>query len=172
MANQILIIGYGNTLRRDDGVGIAVANAFRNRLDTDKIPIHVMTAHQLYPEMVEYIKTATHVFFIDASVEGEAGSFAIQALYPALNNHNKMPFLHRISPLQLLEATWLLYQTKPRATLITIAGEDFGLGEGLSVTVAATVPHAVAHLLKLIESECIIELNNQKTADKHGGMGR
>jgi hydrogenase maturation protease len=47
-----LIIGYGNPLREDDGVGWQVADQL---LKNSEGSIKVLTAHQLTPELAEPI---------------------------------------------------------------------------------------------------------------------
>jgi len=62
--NQILVIGYGNTLRGDDGAGVAAAERIARRFPQ----VDVMTVHQLQPELAETIAWYSTVFFVDASV--------------------------------------------------------------------------------------------------------
>ena len=115
---EVLIIGYGNRLRGDDGVGFEAAE----RLDGMALP-------QLTPELMEPISQAGCVIFIDARAGGEPGSIQETKLAPAAASR---PFTHYATPETLLAGARELYGRCPPATLITIAGSDFEIGHPLS----------------------------------------
>nr|MDQ2730551.1 hydrogenase maturation protease [Armatimonadota bacterium] len=66
-----LVIGYGNPLRRDDGLGPMAAQ--RLAALADPLRVQVLTPYQLSPELAEPISQARFVLFIDASEEGVPG---------------------------------------------------------------------------------------------------
>ena len=53
MTGKVLVIGYGNSLRGDDGIGPAVAQAFADEDATECAD--VIVCHQLTPELAESI---------------------------------------------------------------------------------------------------------------------
>jgi hydrogenase maturation protease len=62
---KTLVIGYGNTLRGDDGVGSLVAE----QVATWSLPdVRSHSIHQLTPELAAEIAQAEQIFFIDASI--------------------------------------------------------------------------------------------------------
>lgn len=70
---RALVIGYGNPLRSDDGIGWRVAEELRGRVDASRI--EVIECRQLTPEMAEQIRTAGLVVFVDAAAEGAPGEW-------------------------------------------------------------------------------------------------
>ena len=99
MSNRthILIIGIGNPLRSDDGLGWAVAEqlsqylamrpcngasapttAAVSRVERWYCDIH--TVYQLTPELAEWMAAVNLVVMIDASHEGEPGELRIRPL--------------------------------------------------------------------------------------------
>src|SRR5436305_6487673 len=72
-----LIIGIGNPLRSDDGLGWAVAELLSQDCDTCW---HIHTAYQLTPEFAEWMAAIDLVVMIDASHEGEPGELRIRPL--------------------------------------------------------------------------------------------
>src|SRR6266487_2430768 len=66
ISRKVLVIGYGNTLRSDDGVGPKVADAIASLNLTD---VEAMSCPQLTPELAEPISRAGLVFFVDAAVD-------------------------------------------------------------------------------------------------------
>jgi hydrogenase maturation protease len=135
-----LIIGYGNTLRGDDGVGCYVAEQlgkhFRNQAD-----VEVLAAQQLTPEMTKDISQSAFVIFVDASNHGEPGSIHRNPVSP---EGGPSGFTHQFTPPALLAAAEQLYGHAPMAISITLAGWSFDLSDELS-------PPAKSHLPKLIE---------------------
>ena len=97
----VLIIGYGNPLRGDDGVGWRVAEAVAAALPDGAA--EVLTVHQLTPELAELMSRADRVIFIDAAAEGEAGEVSCFALksagkQPALLGSHPVSYTHLTLP--------------------------------------------------------------------------
>jgi hydrogenase maturation protease len=145
-----LIIGYGNPLRGDDGIGWRVVQAVAEALlDT----ANVLTVHQLAPELAEPISRARVVVFVDAAVEGEPGEVIYFALdgdagwQPALQPIES----HLTTPGALLAIALDLFGRRPPAYIVTVVGESFELSESLSPAVEAAVPEAVWRVIALAE---------------------
>ncbi|RLE31149.1 hypothetical protein DRJ54_01095, partial [Candidatus Acetothermia bacterium] len=58
---KALVVGFGHPLRRDDGVGLWVAQRL-----SDLPGVEVIAAQALAPELVPKIATADLVVFVDA----------------------------------------------------------------------------------------------------------
>ena len=66
--SKTLIIGYGNTLRSDDGIGVWIAD----RIDSlHPQNVDVRTCHQLHLELVPDLIEYDRVVLIDAGMSGE-----------------------------------------------------------------------------------------------------
>ena len=139
---MILIIGYGNPLRRDDGVGWAVIEALLAQASPD---MTCLAVHQLTPELSEGVAHADVVMLIDARVEGEAGDIHITPILPC--NDGTPTMTHHLSPRGLLDMAQWLYGKAPFTLLMTITGADFGIGEGLSDIVKSKVASLVNIIL-------------------------
>lgn len=129
-----LVIALGNPLREDDGVGWAVANALEPAGD-----LRVVVVQQLTPEMAEDVSRADRVVFVDARQGGPAGELRAVGLEPAVAEHG---LSHVLDPATLLHYAEVLYGRAPKAWLVSIAGEHFGLGDSLSAKVERAVPGA------------------------------
>jgi hydrogenase maturation protease len=122
-----LIIGIGNPLRSDDGLGWVVAEQLAQDNDTD-YDIH--TVHQLTPELAEWMAGANLVVMIDASYEGESGELRIRPL-----SHSAQPGsvgTHHTTPEELAALTSAIYGYCPPVVVVTLTGANFGIGEHLS----------------------------------------
>jgi hydrogenase maturation protease len=122
----MLIIGYGNPLRGDDGFGYRAA---------ERIP-GALAVHQLTPELMEPIARADRVIFLDASAEGAPGEVRRRRVHPS---SDPRAFTHHFTPESLLAGALALYGHAPDAVLITVTGADFSLSESLSPAVQAAL---------------------------------
>lgn len=126
MSEDLLVVGYGNPLRRDDGLGPFVAKSIA---DWQISGVRVCIAHQLTPELADEIWSLSRVLFTDASYDARTAQLMkIQAVpgYPRLG--------HTGDPGHLLALTEAIYGRAPAAWLLTLPGRDFDFGEGLSTT--------------------------------------
>jgi len=113
-----LVIGYGNSLRGDDGAGPFIAR---------QLGAGAIACHQLTPELAEPISQAQCVIFVDAHAGVPAGQIDIQPVQPGAS-----AAIHRFDPETLLAWSQQLYGRAPEAILVGIGAESFDLGEGLS----------------------------------------
>jgi hydrogenase maturation protease len=130
-----IVIGIGNALRGDDGIGPGVVDAILPRAG-----LKTMTVHQLVPELAEKIRAARRVLFVDASLDG--GGLRLAQLGPSVHRG----IGHACSPAALLAWTSLVYDRAPQSWLLTIPGFSFEFGEDVSPQAAATLPEAMARV--------------------------
>ena len=159
---KVLLIGYGNPLREDDGIGWRVVEEIERQQAVDKNlqssifdpsssprqVLQCLATHQLLPELAEEVGEAALVIFVDASVEGEPGTVAVRELVPVAQEIGA--FTHHFDPAGLLGYARDLYGRFPRAYLVTITAVSLGYGEGLSEAVAGALPEVMQHIEKLI----------------------
>ena len=143
----VLIIGYGNTLRSDDAIGVRSAESLAEFYRTNP-DICVVTAQQLTPEMARDIAEVGFVLFVDASADQPAGTICCEDLS---SSESGALFTHQCSPTALLDAAFVLYGRVPRAAVsLTMSGESFALGQELSQTVQAQMPKFLAQAKQII----------------------
>ena len=122
---DFLVIGYGNTLRSDDGVGAKVAAA----VDELALPgVTALVRHQLTPELAEPISEARAVVFVDAAADAST-EVNLRPLEPA---DGAQLMAHAADPRTLLAMAKQLFRRCPPAWWLTIPVENFEFGEELS----------------------------------------
>jgi hydrogenase maturation protease len=142
---MILVIGYGNELRRDDGVGPRVARAVAG---WGRPGVVAEWRHQLTPELVEMIAGAGAVVFVDAALgDGDVRICPIGSMEP------RSVFNHISSPTELLALSQVLHDRRPPAWLVSVPAADFGFGEQLSPCARRGMEEALRHICRLIASE-------------------
>ena len=126
---RCLIVGYGNPIRSDDGFGWRAAAALAEELSSEDVK--VISAHQLTPELAETVANSSRVLFLDASHDGQPGEIRMG---PVRRDPNFQPgaISHQLSPSALLALAYYYRRSEPDATLLTVTGQNFELGESFS----------------------------------------
>lgn len=152
---KYLLIGYGNPMRSDDGVGPHVADCFEieagGRLGEAARDVEVVRAHQLLPELAETMAKADRVILIDASSGELPGEFSVRRVEPADGAFETM--IHAYDPSTLAAWAGKLYGKCPDIHVIAVGAANFGFGQGLSPEVAEAVPAVLDKIAELFASE-------------------
>ena len=141
MCDKVLIIGFGNPGRLDDGLGAALAE----RISEEQLPdVTVESNYQLNVEDAAQIAEYDIVIFADASTDAEPPFMfmAIEAEPGGLSFSS-----HSVTAPQVLGMTKELFHKEPKAWLLAIRGYDFNeFGESLSEQASANLELAVQFL--------------------------
>ena len=143
---KILIIGWGNPLRGDDGIGWRAAERLSAALEGHDLEVRV--SHQLMPEFAEEISRSQFVVFIDAACDNSPGEIRFERVEP--DRAPSAAFSHQLSPPALVAMAERLYGSRPEACLFSVGARSFEYGEELSPEVESALPA----LLKEIEKVC------------------
>ena len=143
MMKQSLVIGYGNTLRSDDGAGQKVAEIIA---ELDLANVRSLAVHQLTPELANDIAKSDLVIFVDASAR-ELETVKIQHLIPGKFN-SKLG--HNSHPSYLLTLTQFLYNKTPLAYWLLIPASNFEFGEIFSTITEKSIDRAVKKIQELV----------------------
>ena len=154
---QILVLGFGNTLRSDDGAGVALAEKLVVHWLAQGVGVQFLTTTQLLPELAAFIaqEEVKAVVFVDMGIQ--IAKVELDSTSPSLGHH--------LDPTTLLVYAHLLYGRTPRAWLVTIPGQDFEHGQEFSPEVTrllGSAPTVATQLLAriLVEiEECVPCMN-------------
>lgn len=155
-----LIVGIGNTLRRDDGAGIWLAEAVARAMAEQGHVVEIRLLQQLLPEMAEEIGEmgAQTVVIADCSAAADAGQKgSAERLRPLeegrrehLRSGGQEMGSHGLGAAELIELARRLYGFGGEAWLATVPGVDFNHGEGLSPITRAAIDHLAPAIMDLI----------------------
>lgn len=128
---MILLIGYGNTLRGDDGLGPALVERLVRCSSRDDL--RPVVCHQLTPELALELAAADvdAVLFADAGAAPPPDGEIVQ-LRPLEPKPAETAVGHFGDPAALLFLAERLYGRCPPAWMITLPGRDFGFSDTLS----------------------------------------
>lgn len=120
-----LIIGFGNPLRGDDGIGWRAAELLEAELGD---AADVIACHQLTPELAPSLGAASVVIFLDASVELAPGEISESMVAPA----DPSSFTHYLTPAQLVGLAGHFAPVTCPAVLVACGVQNTEVGEELS----------------------------------------
>jgi hydrogenase maturation protease len=145
---RILVIGYGNPYRADDGVGYRAAMEYFAR-NSDRGNVHVIAAETLKPDVVEAMAEANLVVFVDGNnCHGEPGCIWQQEVLP--DDKVDGVFAHPLTPAIALQACKVIYRRRPDAVQLCLKGENYGFGSRVSPVVEAALPKLMTRLDDII----------------------
>jgi hydrogenase maturation protease len=142
MAAATVIVGAGNTFRRDDGAGPAAARRLRGVLVGG---IRVLVKEGDCASLLDDWQGADAVVVIDATSSGcEPGTIQRYAAHDRpLPSVFARSSTHSFGVAEAVELARALGRLPARVVVFGIEGRDFGHGEGLSADVAAAVEEVV-----------------------------
>ncbi|BAZ33178.1 hypothetical protein NIES4074_56880 [Cylindrospermum sp. NIES-4074] len=145
MKGTVMVIGYGDDLRSDDGIGQRVANAIESwRLST----VQSLAVHQLTPELAATLASADLAIFVDASTKAEAVDVQVRSLLPPVTH---LVNEHLADPRSLLALTQSLYGHCPAAWWVTIPGINFEFGDRISPTAEQGIAIALVKIIHILD---------------------
>ena len=140
---HLLIIGYGNSLRRDDGAGLVLAERLAGLWQAEGHSVRLLLTQQLTPEMALDLaeEDVGGVIFVDASVEPrtEVALLPVDDEYSTSGSDRHAGLNHHVGTAMLLTYAERLYGHRPMAWLLPVPAVDLAHGEGLSATTTAFV---------------------------------
>jgi hydrogenase maturation protease len=126
--NRCAVIGFGNPLRQDDGMGWRAAELVEAGIPEGSADISI--CHQLTPEFAVKLAGAPLVIFLDAAVDQAPGEVTERPVEPG----GELVSSHSLSPGQLLSLVQLLYRSAPPAVLISGGALEMNSGESMTET--------------------------------------
>jgi hydrogenase maturation protease len=135
----VLVVGYGNPLRGDDGIGWHAARLLAD--DPRLAGARVLACHQLAPELAEDVSQASLVVLLDAAAEGDPGSVAVRQIEP--RPATPATWSHHLDPETLAGLAQTLYGAVPPIVLVSVAAATFAEGDGLSSALQQALPGVV-----------------------------
>lgn len=131
----VLVVGYGNPLRGDDGVGWRVAETVAT--DPRLAGAHIMTAHQLLPELAMEVGDAGLAVLVDARVGEPPGSISVTHVAPCAE---RGAFAHHLTPAALAGLALAVAGRSADVVVVSVGIGSTEPGTGLSHAVADAVP--------------------------------
>ena len=154
---HVLIIGVGNEFRRDDGVGLVIAQALKQK----PLPqVKVLESTGDGADLIDTWQDHERVILIDAVDSGATPG----TLYQFNLQDRSLPidFLshstHTFGVAEAIELARTLNRLPAHCLFFGIEGADFTLGTGLSPSMEGAVSRVVDNICTVLEHRCVLRI--------------
>ena len=149
---ETLILGVGNPLRQDDGIGPEVIRLLLENKDSYKLSadVDLLDGGTDGLGLIEYLKDYKKVVIVDA-VEMKLTPGSIKIFTPeeaVLNINSDALSTHGFGIAELIKLAGEL-DINPELTIVGVQPEDTSYGEGLSKAVKSMLDKLIKEILKL-----------------------
>ena len=160
MSDRSLVIGYGNVYCHDDGVALYIINCLRKQsglrelqpdedgLDELGHSLDTALLHQLVPEIIPLVTQYRKVVFVDAHKGIIPDDVRVVDVKEEMGFH---AVTHHMSPGMLLAIARQTQHFAPEGHLVSVKGDDFDFGLGLSEPCKIRADAAVQKILELLK---------------------
>lgn len=147
---RLVVAGIGNSLRRDDGLGVEFVNRLSRMAPRNVIAVDCGTVPETYVGPIRRFHP-THILMVDAAdIGSEPGSARLilpdEIIGLTLSTHSL--------PLSVF-ADYLKEQTHARIALLAVQPKDTEFGEGLSREVRATLDYLGGVLSTVLGNQAV-----------------
>ena len=150
MAKRILLVGIGNIIRQDDGVGPYCISLLKASIIAErKKLVDFFSVHQLDITCCEYFANYSLIIFIDADAGKGGEPFILQEVGPGFGSRSFSSHIGSIP--DLLSLTGRIYGKTPKAYIVAIRGSMFEVGDRLSALAHNNACKAVEQINRLID---------------------
>jgi len=161
MEAKTLIIGFGNAYCHDDGVALYVINELRRLRGIRELPpdedgldglrghFDSIVVHQLVPEIVPVVVDYQLIIFVDAHLGNIPDDVRVVRVEEEDRFH---AVTHQMSPGMILSLARKMKHGGLSGYLVSVRGENFDFGLGLSEDCKLCAKVAVQKILDLVHS--------------------
>jgi hydrogenase maturation protease len=145
----VAVIGYGNALRSDDGIGWHAAERLAG--DPRLEGVSVLQRHQLTPELALDISGAALVVLIDASSALAPGEIIVERVerIERVDGAGRT-WSHHVSPAVLLTLSDELYGRAADVFVVSCGAASLDVGDRLSPLAEAALPKLIDAVAELV----------------------
>ena len=148
---RIIVLGIGNLLKGDDGVGVRIIEALNRRALPEGV--ECVDGGTGGPTLVTCFEGAAALVIVDAvNLRAPPGTVRAFSLEEVEAGASRAPFsLHEVGILPMLELARELNRLPPVVRIVGVQPQRFDGGDRLSAAVEAAVPEAVTLVVSEID---------------------
>jgi len=158
LKKRVLVFGYGNPGRQDDGLGNEMAKMIQSWIDEHQLGCMTTDSnYQLNIEDAEKISEWDIVVFVDASKEESTHEYRFKKVEPS---DAKVEFsMHAVSPSYVLHLSEKLFNKSPETYILGIRGFEWDFKEELSDIAKLNLEQAFQYLTRKLAGWALIKKN-------------
>jgi len=147
---QILVVGYGNTLRGDDGLGPFIVDGLQDVAAVCGVDTQTIVLPQLDVTLASEMTDVTLVIFVDAREDADEESVKVQRVFPAIAPLNLRHTSHSLGIPDLLRMALDWFGSRPVCYAVMPKGYDFSLSENISPNAQRAAKQARRKIVEII----------------------
>jgi hydrogenase maturation protease len=152
---HLFIVGFGNSQRRDDGIGPYIVAQLKSALRIYN-KIGFLSVRHPEPSIVESLHGADEILFVDATIKELNHGWQLNRIQA---EPEALPFTtHHFTPPVILGMIKMIYGHCPPAWVLTVEGFDFGFGQGLTSRAKKRARSAISAIVRRVETNLQIPL--------------
>lgn len=150
VVKKCLVIGCGNTLRGDDGLGPYIAEGLQDVVGSDGVDVRIMALPQLDVILACDMSEADIVIFVDARADDTEALVKIERIEPVAGPVTPQHTSHTISMPVLLRIALDWYGAAPLCYAVMPKGYDFSVGETVCDKARIAAAHARNNIIEIL----------------------
>ena len=147
---KILVVGYGNTLRGDDGLGPFIVAGLQDVAAWGEVDAQTVVLPQLDVTLAAAMHEVTLVIFVDARDDADEESVKVQRVFPTATPLNLRHTSHSLGIPDLLRMALDWFGSRPACYAVMPKGYDFSLSENISPNAQRTARQARSKIVEII----------------------
>ncbi len=145
MSKSITVLGVGNLLRTDEGVGVHAVRALSERHDKILPDVEFLDGGTLGLNLLPYIEDATALLLLDAVDSGKTPGTVIEIPRDAIPRFGGIKLSeHQVTLQEVLGLARIRGHLPARMILIGMQPADLSTGDSLSPTADGALPEMLA----------------------------
>ena len=147
---RILVEGYGNTLRGDDGLGPFIVMGLQNEAAVCGVDAQTIVLPQLDITLASEMNDTSLVIFVDARDDTDKEPVKVQQVFPTVMPLSLRHTSHSLGIPDLLRMALDWFGSWPACYAVMPKGYDFSLSENLSPNALQTARQARSKIVEII----------------------
>jgi hydrogenase maturation protease len=151
-AQKIVIVGVGNVLCRDEGVGVHVVESLKEHNLPDNVKVYDCGTGGL--DILEFLEGSDKAIIVDAvrggMEPGEIYNFRLDEI-DAKDGETKMLSLHELDLIKAMELGKRAYKIPEEILVIGVEPKNVEVGMELTAEVREAIPRVIQDIFKIIE---------------------
>ena len=146
-----VVLGLGNTLNRDEGLGVFALEPLRARLPEDG-PIELLDGGVLGMSLLPLVESCSHLLILDAVDTGAPPGTVTELSREEIPLFARLKLsLHQLGFQEVLQFASVRGNLPERLGLVGAQPADMSVGVGLSPEIEAVLPEIAARAVAVLE---------------------
>ena len=146
-----VVLGLGNTLNRDEGVGVFALGPLRERLEARGAGIEILDGGVLGMSLLPLVESCSHLLLLDAVDAGAPPGAVVELAREEIPLFTRIKLSwHQLSFQEVLQLAGVRGRLPGRLRLIGVQPADIATGFGLSPAIEAVLPEVADRALAVL----------------------